>query len=81
MENNYIGAIIGMIIVGVLFFFLYKDIKYDLTVVDTKVELVDGTIYECIEALPSGNNMTYIKLEDTRLVIPSKRIKIIEKIR
>ena len=59
-----------MIIVLFLFYLL-----------DTKVELVDGTIYNCIEATSHNNHMTYLKLKDCRLTIPSKKIKMIKTMR
>jgi hypothetical protein len=81
MEDSFVGAGIGMIIVFFLFYFIYKDISYDLNVVDTKVELVDGAIYNCIEATSHDNHMTYLKLKDCRLTIPSKKIKMIKTMR
>ena len=79
--DKVIGLIFGMSIVGCLFWFLYVDIKKDLTVVDTRVELVDGTIYNCIEAISYNSGMTYMRLKKKNIIIPSKRIKIIERIK
>lgn len=81
MKDNLLGVGIGMTIVFFLFYLLYKDISYDLNVIDTKVELVDGTIYNCIEATSHDNHMTYLKLKDCRLTIPSKKIKMIKTMR
>lgn len=79
--DKVIGLIFGMSIVGVLFWFVYVDIKKDLTVVDTRVELVDGTIYDCIEATSYKSGMTHMRLKSKSIIIPSNRIKIIERIR
>ena len=79
--GDLIGAIFVMIITGVLFWFIYVDIKKDLTVVDTRVELVDGTKYNCIEASSYNSGMTHLRLKNKNIVIPSKRIKIIERIK
>lgn len=79
--DKVIGLIFGMSIVGVLFWFVYVDIKKDLTVVDTKVELFDGTIYDCIEATSYRSGMTHMRLKNKNIIIPSNRIKIIERIR
>jgi hypothetical protein len=79
--DKVIGLIFGMSIVGVLFWFVYVDIKKDLTVVDTKVELLDGTIYNCIEATSYSSGMTHMRLKNKNIIIPSKRIKIIERIK
>ena len=79
--DKVIGLIFGMSIVVVLFWFVYVDIKKDLTVVDTKVELVDGTIYDCIEATSYKSGMTHMRLKNKNIIIPSNQIKIIERIR
>lgn len=78
---NIIGVIFGMTIVGVLFWFIYVDIKKDLTIVDTKVELVDGTKYNCIDAISYNSGMTHLRLKNKNIIIPSKQIKIIERIK
>ena len=79
--DKVIGLIFGMSIVVCLFWFVYVDIKKDLTVVDTKVELLDGTIYNCIEATSYKSGMTHLRLKKKNIIIPSNRIKIIERIR
>jgi hypothetical protein len=79
--DKVIGLIFGMSIVVCLFWFVYVDIKKDLTVVDTKVELLDGTIYNCIEAASYKSGMTHMRLKNKNIIIPSNRIKIIERIR
>lgn len=82
MENSgsIFGAIIGMIIVGVLFTFVGIDIHKDLTVIDTRVETVDGKTYDCTEANSSDNGMTYIR-KPYYITMPSRNIKLIKRIK
>ncbi len=81
MEGNgsMFGAIIGMIIVAALFTLLGIDIHKDLTVIDTRVETVDGHIYDCTEA-HSHDGMTYIR-KPQYIQIPTRNIKIIKRIK
>ena len=80
-ENGSIfGAIIGMIIVGTLFTFVGIDIHEDLTVIDTRVETMDGKTYDCNEAHSHDNGMTYIR-KPHYIQIPTRSIKIIKRIK
>ena len=76
-----IGAIIGACIFAGLVWLWVREIKNDLTVVDTKVELKDGTTFLCVEADPNRDGMTYIrKPQNTGLAwitIPTNTIKMI----
>jgi hypothetical protein len=76
-----IGATIGVCIFTGLVWLWVREINYDLNVVDTKVELKDGTIYLCVEADPNRDGMTYIrKPQNTGLrsiTIPTNNIKMI----
>ena len=76
-----IGAIIGACIFAGLVGIWVREIKNDLTVVDTKVELKDGTVYRCVDADSSRDGMTYIrKPQNTGLksiTIPTNNIKMI----
>ena len=76
-----IGAIIGACIFAGLVWMWVREINNDLTVVDTKVELKDGTVYLCVEADPNRDGMTYIrKPQNTGLrsiTIPTNTIKMI----
>jgi hypothetical protein len=78
--GSYIGAIIGMIIVGVLGTLMVIDIRKDLTVIDTRVETVDGKTYDCTEANSSDNGMTYIR-KPYYITMPSRNIKLIKRIK
>lgn len=78
--GSLFGAIIGMIIVGVLFTFVGLDIQKDLTVIDTRVETVDGKTYDCTEANSSDNGMTYIR-KPYYITMPSRNIKLIKRIK
>lgn len=82
MENtgSFIGAIIGMIIVGVLFTIIGIDIHEDLTVIDTRVETMDGRTYDCNEAHSYDNGMTYIR-KPYYMQIPTRNIKLIKQIK
>ena len=82
MENtgSFIGAIIGMIIVGVLFTIIGIDIHEDLTVIDTRVETMDGHTYDCNEAHSHDNGMTYIR-KPYYMQIPTRNIKLIKQIK
>lgn len=79
-SGSIFGAIIGMIIVGVLFTFVGIDIHKDLTVIDTRVETVDGKTYDCTEANSSDNGMTYIR-KPYYITMPSRNIKLIKRIK
>lgn len=76
-----IGAIFGACVFAVLVWLWVREINNDLTIVDTKVELVDGTTYLCVEASPSSDGTTFIrKPQNTGLQsmrIPTTRIKMI----
>ena len=76
-----IGAIIGACIFAGLVWIWVREINYDLNVVDTKVELEDGTVYLCVEVDSRRDGMTYIRKPKntglTSITIPSKKIKII----
>ena len=45
-----IGVICGVIFVAMLFVLTIYSIHKDVTVIDTRVETVDGKIYDCAEA-------------------------------
>lgn len=79
-SGSIFGVIIGMIIVGVLFTFVGIDIHKDLTVIDTRVETVDGKTYDCTEANSSDNGMTYIR-KPYYITMPSRNIKLIKRIK
>lgn len=80
-----IGAIIGACIFAGLVWIWVREINYDLNVVDTKVELEDGTVYLCVEADSRRDGMTYIRKPKntglTSITIPSKKIKIITRLK
>lgn len=80
-EPSFVGAIVGSCIFVTLVWIWVREIKNDLTVVDTKVELKDGTTYLCVEADPNRDGMTYIrKPQNTGLAwitIPTNTIKMI----
>jgi hypothetical protein len=78
--GSIFGAIIGMIIVGVLGTLMVIDIRKDLTVIDTRVETVDGKTYDCTEAHSSDNGMTYIR-KPYYITMPSRNIKLIKRIK
>ncbi len=78
--GSYIGAIIGMIIVGALFTIIGYDIHKDMTRIDTRVETMDGKTYDCTEANSSDNGMTYIR-KPYYITMPSRNIKLIKRIK
>lgn len=75
---NVIPGIIGIII----FVFLISSIIYiihdDLTTIDTRVETVDGKIYDCTD-VTSNDGMTYIR-KPYYITMPTRNIKIIKQI-
>lgn len=75
-----IGVVLGVIIVLTLFVLMIYSISRDMTVIDTKVETVDGRIYYCTEANSYYNGMTYIKRPHF-ISIPTRSIKIIKEIK
>ena len=81
LAPDTIGAIFGACVLAGLIWLWAREIKNDLTIVDTKVELVDGTTYLCVEASSGRDGMTYIrKPQNTGLQsmrIPTSRIKMI----
>ena len=79
-HGSIFGAIIGMIIVAALFIVIGIDIHKDLTVIDTRVETMDGKTYDCNEAHSHDNGMTYIR-KPHYIQIPTRSIKIIKRIK
>ena len=79
-HGSTFGAIIGMIIVAALFIVIGIDIHKDLTVIDTRVETVDGKTYDCNEAHAHDNGMTYIR-KPYYMQIPTRNIKLIKRIK
>lgn len=79
-QGSIVGAIFGMIIVAALFTLLGIDIYKDLTVIDIRVETVDGRTYDCTEAYANDNGMTYIR-NPYYIQIPTRNIKIIKRIK
>jgi hypothetical protein len=83
MEDIFrtIGAAIGACIFTGLVWMWVREINNDLTVIDTKVELKDGTVYLCVEADSRRDGMTYIrKPKNTgyaRITIPTSTVKMI----
>ena len=78
-NNNIIGLIVGIIIVGCLFTLVGVDIHEDLTVIDTRVETIDGKTYDCTEAYANDNGMTYIR-KPYYMQIPTKTVKLIKRL-
>ena len=78
--GSYVGAIIGMLIVGALLTLLGLDLYKDLTVIDTRVETVDGKTYDCTEAHAHDSGMTHIR-NPYYIQIPTRSIKIIKRIK
>jgi len=78
-SNNIIGVIFGMIIVGCLFTLVGVDIHEDLTVIDTRVETIDGKTYDCVDAYANDNGMTYIR-KPYYIQIPTKTVKVIKRL-
>ena len=79
-HSSTFGAIIGMIIVAALFTLIGLDIHKDLTVIDTRVETMDGKTYDCNEAHSHDNGMTYIR-KPYYIQIPTRNIKLIKRIK
>lgn len=79
-QGSIIGAIFGILIVVFLFAIIGIDIHKDLTVIDTRVETIDGQTYDCTEAHANDNGMTYIR-KPYYIQIPTRNIKIIKRIK
>ena len=75
-----LGIVCGVIFVAILFALMFVIIHEDLTVIDTRVETVDGTIYDCTEANSHTNGMTSIR-RPYFISIPTRSIKIIKEIK
>jgi hypothetical protein len=75
-----LGVVCGVILVATLFVLMIYSIHEDLTVIDTRVETIDGKIYDCTEANSNTNGMTYIR-KPYKIIIPTKSIKIITEIK
>lgn len=77
-QGSIIGGIFGILIVAGLFTLLGIDLHKDVTVIDTRVETVDGHTYDCTEA-QSHDGMTYIR-KPYYMQIPTRNIKLIKRI-
>jgi hypothetical protein len=76
-----LGVICGVIFVAMLFALMIIFIHENVTVIDTRVETIDGKIYDCAEANSYNNGMTYIRKPYKKIIIPTKSIKIITEIK
>ena len=74
-----IDVICGIIFVVILFALMIVVIHEDVTVIDTRVETVDGKIYDCTEANSHNNGMTSIR-RPYFISIPTRSVKIIKEI-
>jgi hypothetical protein len=71
---------LGILFFGGIFFLLFYLIHREETVIDTRVETLDGRIYNCTDSDSYDNGMTHIR-EPYEIIIPSKTIKVISKIK
>lgn len=78
-HGSIFGAIIGMIIIGTSVTALCINIHEDLTVIDTRVETVEGKSYDCTDAYANDNGMTYIR-NPYYIQIPTKTVKLIKRL-
>ena len=78
-HGSIFGAIIGIIIVAALFTLIGFDIHKDLTVIDTRVETVEGKSYDCTDACAYDNGMTDIG-NPYYIQIPTKTVKLIKRL-
>lgn len=76
-----IGAGIGFSIFVGLVWIWVREIHKDIYDIDTKVEMVDGTIYKCAEANSYHSGMTHIISPKNRVIVPTNTIKIIKSIK
>jgi hypothetical protein len=74
-----LGVVCGVIFVAMLFALMICSIHKDVTVIDTRVETIDGKIYDCTEANSHNNGMTNIRRPHF-ISIPTRSIKIIKEI-
>lgn len=74
-----IDVVCGIIFTVILFALMAVIIHKDVTVIDTRVETVDGKIYDCTEANSHNNGMTNIR-RPYFISIPTRSIKIIKEI-
>jgi hypothetical protein len=79
LPNFPLGVVCGVIFVAILFALVFVIVYEDLTVIDTRVETVDGTIYDCTEANSNRNGMTYIRRPHF-ITLPTRSVKIIKQI-
>lgn len=64
----------------VLFIGLGYNIYHDTTIIDTRVETIDGKVYNCTDANAHDNGMTYIRTP-YNVQIPTRNIKEIKRIK
>ena len=74
-----IVTVLGVIFVMTLFALMIIAIRKDMTDIDTRVETVDGKIYDCTEANSHIYGMTSIR-RPYFILIPTRRVKIIKEI-
>lgn len=64
----------------VLFFGLGYNVYHDTTTIDTRVETIDGKVYNCTQARAHDNGMTYIG-NPYNVQIPTINVKEIKRIK
>lgn len=75
VEVTFLILFFGVIF-GAFFYMIYEDV----TVIDTRVETLDGKVYRCADADSYDNGMTHIR-KPYEIIVPTKTIKIISKIK
>jgi len=80
LPGRWLDVTMGILVFGVIFGVMFYFIREDATVIDTRVETLDGRVYHCTDADSYNNGMTYIR-RPYEIIIPTKTIKIISKIK
>lgn len=78
--RKWVEVTLGILFFSVIFSALFYMIYENAIVIDTRVETLDGKVYRCADADSYDNGMTHIR-KPYEIIIPTKTIKIISKIK
>ena len=76
---EWVRIILGITFIVGIILTVIKIIHHDTTVIDRRVETIDGKIYDCVHAYASDNGMTYIG-KPYYIQIPTKTVKVIKRL-